>query len=381
MQKLHKALPVLLLPLGAVSLVLAASATGRTSDQVRRKRVPSPVTALAVDGNRVAFGTGSRAGHAGGEVFVWNLGTGRTTKVSGRRTGEWPYSDSGGLSEVVLAGSRVAWILRIGANSSSSDLLFASSLTRPRERQVASVQRTAADCGSMGPHCAGKWIGGLVGAGERILANRYTTGGGGKGKVAGVHHAVTSGGLYALAGTALQPLASGTTTVEAAYGDRGRVAVLRPNGSVGLYTSAGKRLLSVTPTPRAAEVALNGRNLLVLEYGGTLALYDSSTGSLRKTLRTRGDAKLDQNLGVQGNVAIYTTGVGFGPGDFSRSTLHAVNLGSGKDRVVGRFGNSFVDVIGLARISRAGVVYATSRVEDNGKLVFLPWARVAAAVG
>jgi hypothetical protein len=61
--------------------------------------------------------------------------------------------------------------------------------------------------------------------------------------------------------------------------------------------------------------------------------------------------------------------VGFGPGDFTHSTLHAVNLSSGEDRVIGRFGNSSADVIGPARISAAGVVYSSSRVDDNGTLV------------
>jgi hypothetical protein len=370
----------LLLALGAASLALAASAAGTAATAAKTRHLNSPVTALALAGNRVAYGTGSRAGHAGGEVFVWNLQSAKTTKVSGRRTGNWPYDYSGGLSELALAGSRVAWIVRTGANTSSSDLLLTSSLASPHERTVASVQRAAADCSSMGPHCAGKWIGGLVGAGDRILVNRYTTGRSGKGKVSGVNHAVTSGALYTLAGTKLQHAASGTPTVEAAYGDQGRVAVLRPNGSVGLYTSAGKRLLSLTPTPRAAAVALSGRNLIVLGYGGTLALYSSGTGALRKTFKTRGEAKLVQNLGVQGNIAIYTTGVGFGPGDFSHSTLDAVNLGSGKDRMIGKFGPGFADVIGLARIDAAGVAYGSSPFDDNGTLVFLPWATVAAAV-
>jgi hypothetical protein len=370
----------LLLPLGAASLVLTASAAGTTAAAAKTRHLDAPVTALVLDGNRIAFGTGSGSGHAGGEVFVWNLRSAKTTKVSGERTSNWPYDYSGGLSELALAGSRVAWIVRTGANTSSSDLLFTSSLASPHQRKVASVQRTAADCGSMGPHCAGKWIGGLVGAGNRILVNRYMTGSSGTRKVSGVNHAVTSGALYSLAGTALQHVASGTATA-AAYGDRGRVAVLRPNGSVGVYSSAGKPLLSLTPTPRAAEVALNGRNLVVLEYGGTLALYNPGTGSLVETFKTSGKPALVQNLGVDGNVAIYTTGLGFGLGDFSHSTLHAVNLASGKDRVIGRFGSGTAGVIGLARIDAAGVAYSNYRFRSRGKLVFLPWSRVAAAVG
>jgi hypothetical protein len=367
----------LLLPLGAASLALAASAAGTTATPAKTRHFNAPIGALALDGSRVAYGLSSSSGGHASQVFVWNLRSGKTTKVSGRLTASWPD----GLAELALAGSRVAWIVRTGANTSSSDLLLTSSLASPHERKVASVQRGAADCGSMGPHCAGKWIGGLVSTGGRLLVNRYTTAGHGSGKVDGVNHAVTSGTLYSLAGTTLQHVASGTEIVAAAYGDHARVAVLRPNGSVGVYSSAGKQLLSLTPTPRAAEVALSGGNLLVLKYGGTLALYDSSSGSLWKTFQVRGDPKLVQNLGVQGQIAIYTTGVGFGLGDYRHSTLHAVNLGSGKDRVIGTFGPGYAQVIGLARIDTAGVVYSSSRVEDNGKLVFLPWARVAAAVG
>ena len=366
----------LLLPVAAATLVLAASAAGTTAGAAKTRQFNAPVGALALDGSRVAYGLSNSTGGHANQVFVWNLVSGKTTKVSGRHTASWPD----GLSELALAGSRVAWIIHTGANTYSTDLFFSSSLASSQEQQVASVQRTAAQCGSAGPKCAGNWIGGLVSTGTQILVNRYTTAGHGPGKVGGINHAVTDGALYALSGTALRRLATGTATVEASYGDLGRVAVLRPNGSVGVYSSAGTRLLSLTPTPRAAAVALSGRNLVVLEYGGTLALYNSGTGSLVKTLKASGKPALVRNLGVEGNIAIYTTGLGFGPGDFSHSTLRAVNLASGKDRVIGKFGTAYADVIGLARIDSDGVVYSTSRVEDNGKLVFLPWAQVAAAV-
>jgi hypothetical protein len=367
----------LLLPAGTAGLVLAASAAGTTMSGVKTRHFNSPVGALALEGSVIAYGLSNSAGAHPSQVFVWNIGGGRTKKVSGRRTASWPY----GLSELAFTGSRIAWIVHTGANTYSTDLLFLSSPASSHEQLVASVQRTAAQCGSAGPKCAGRWIGGLVSTGAQLLVNRYTTAGHGPGKLGGVSHAVTGGGLYELAGSTLRRVATGTATVEASYGDPGRVAVLRPNGSVGVYTPTGKRLLSLTPTPRAAAVALNGRNLLVLEYGGTLALYDAGTGALRKTFKTRGESKLVQNVGVEANIAIYTTGTGFGLGDFSHSALHAVNLTSGKDRVIGSFGTSTADVIGLARIDSAGVVYSSSRVDDNGRLVFLPWSRVAAAIG
>jgi hypothetical protein len=141
----------------------------------------------------------------------------------------------------------------------------------------------------------------------------------------------------------------------------------------------GKPLLTLTPTPRAAEVALSGGNLLVLAYGGTLALYDSSSGSLRKTFKVRGDPKLVQNLGVQGKIAIYDRG-GLRPRELRaqhapRGQPHQ-REGSGDRHVRERF----ADVIGEARIDGVGVAYG-SRFLDRGRLVFLPWARVAAAVG
>ena len=43
--------------------------------------------------------------------------------------------------------------------------------------------------------------------------------------------------------------------------------------------------------------------------------------------------------------------------------------------MVGKFGPTFAEVIGLARIDTDGVVYSSSRFEDNGKLVFLPWGQ------
>jgi hypothetical protein len=97
----------------------------------------------------------------------------------------------------------------------------------------------------------------------------------------------------------------------------------------------------------------------VLTKHGTLELYDARTGSLRKTLAVHDGATPD-NLDVQGNVAIYAHG-----------SLHAVNLSSGKDRVIGKLRRG----VELARIDSAGVAYAGGRT-----LAFLPFGRVAAAV-
>jgi len=367
---------LLVLAGGATSLALVVSAGATTTGAPNLRHFPGPITAVALDGSRVAYAVGSSAKHQGSQVFVWNIATGKTTKVSGRQTYSWPS----GPSKLALTAAQVAWIVRAGSNTSSTDILFTSLSTRPEERKVAQVNRARADCGSMGPRCAGDWIGGLVSSGNEIFFNRYTTTSHGFGKVDGIVHAVTRGALYALNGTNRYRFVAGTYAVEAVAADPSRVAVLKPNGGVHVFSTDGASLLYMTPTPRAAQVALDGRYMLVLKYGGTLELYNWRIRNIRKSFKVAGDSKLVQNLGMEGDIAIYTTGTGFGLGDFSHSTLHAVNLDTGKDRVIGKFGPGTGDVIGKARIGTAGVVYTSSSYSDNGRLVFLPWATVSAVV-
>jgi WD40 repeat protein len=218
--------------------------------------------------------------------------------------------------------------------------------------------RSGENCsGREAPHCAGPWLGGLVGSGNLVALNRWTTDSQGT---------VASGGLYVLSGSRLKSVASGAGTVEAAAADGGRVAVLRTDGTVVLYSSSGKQLRTVSPAS-AKEIALSGHNLVVLSKTRTLALYDTRTGSLVRTLSLPPHTKrAPANLDLQGKIAIYTVG-----------PLHGVNLSSGKDRVLAdpRGG------VDLARIDDAGVAYAGNgrgASYDKGTLVFVPLAGVVA---
>ena len=116
---------------------------------------------------------------------------------------------------------------------------------------------------------------------------------------------------------------------------------------------------------------MRGESLLVGTKTRQLELYNTHTGSLRKTFHARGNGRQPRNLGIQGNIAIYTTG--------NAGVLHAVNLTTGKDRpVVERHGG-----VSLAHIDSAGVAYVDDGSGVNfGKatLVFLPLAKVAAAL-
>jgi WD40 repeat protein len=346
-------------------LALVASAAGTTATHGKQVRhLQLPVGALAVDGDRVAYDLSSRdaaGSSAVNKVLVWNVRTGKTIKVSGKKTAVADDTGTGaGVFQLAIAGSRVAWLVNEGGNLEATDYLFTSSVTQPKERQVASALRSGdGGCSGREPTgCTGAWLGGLVGSGTTIALNRWTTD--------AVGH-MGSGGLYAVNGTQTKSIASGTDTVSAVSEDGGREAVLRSDGSVAVYAKSGSVQTTVNP-PSALGVALSGKNLVVLSKGRKLELYDAHTGSLRKTLSTHGKGG-PQNLDVQGNIATYA----------SNSSVHAVNLSSGKDRTVGTLGNR----IAFARIDSAGLAYAANGTRASfGKstLVFEPLARIKAAV-
>jgi hypothetical protein len=202
---------------------------------------------------------------------------------------------------------------------------------------------------------AGAWLGGLVGSGSLIALNTWTTDGTGS---------VTDGSLDVLNGTQTKPIATGADTVQAVSADGGRVVVLRSDGAVGMYSSTGKLLRTVTPSG-ATSVALSGHNLVVLTKTRKLVLYYAPSGSPAKTFSVQG-RQTPGNLDVQGSIAIYSVG----------NAVHAVNLGNRKDRVIGKLSRR----VGLARISSVGVVYSNNRFASKGTLVFVPFSRVAAAV-
>jgi WD40 repeat protein len=339
---------------GASGLTLAAGADGRTATTAAQTRhAQGRIEALALDGSRIAYDAGSTTGKADNKVLVWDVRSGRTTRVSGKHTARADGTSTGaGVFDLAIAGSRVAWMVNLGGNTEGDDYLYASSVAKPKERQLASDIRYGDNCpGRSQALCAGQWLGGLVGSGNLIALNRWTTDNAGS---------VSDAELDVLNGTQLKQVATGTETVQAASTDGGRVAVLRLDGTVGLYSSTGNLLRTVSP-PSAAGVAWSGHNLVVLTKTRTLELYYSPSGSPAKSFPVHGTQK-PGNLDVRGNIAIYTLG----------PSVHAVNLGSGKDRVVGKLGRGDV---ALARIDSAGLAYA-----GNQTLVFVPFRRVAAAV-
>jgi hypothetical protein len=359
MQKLG--LAFLVLATGLVSgLVLVTSASGTTATSTATfRQLQLPMGALAIDGDRVAYDLNSRDAkkpHTT-KVLVWNVRTGRTVKVSGKKTAHADDTGTGaGAFQLAIAGSRVAWLINEGGNLESQDYLLTSSVSHPKERQIATAFRSGDGC--LGREtCAGPWLGGLVGSGNVIALNRWTTDSQGN---------VTSAGLDVLNGTKLKAIATGTPTVRAVSSDEGREAVLHSDESVAVYSHSGDVLMTLPPAS-AQEAALGGNNLVVVTKTRQLQVYDVRSGSLKKTLSTQGRGL--HNLDVQGNIAIYTTG----------KSVRAANLSSGKTRAVGTLGNR----IAFARISNAGLAYAangTRKAFGTSTLVFVRLARVKAAV-
>jgi hypothetical protein len=358
-KKLGRAFLVLVTGLGA-GLVLAASAAGTTSAPARKvSHFHGRIQALAQDGNRIAYDL-SGSGSVGNKVVVWNARTGRTTKVSGSQTrGADDSSTGAGVFGLAIAGTRVAWLVNVGGNTEGDDYLFASSVANPKERKVASVTRNGNGC-SGGPPvlnvgCPGNWLLGLVGSGNVIALDRWTT---------TSEPTVTDSANLLVLGKKLKSVASGEPPFLSVATAGGRIAVIRSPQDVTLYSSRGQVLRTVHP-PSARTAAISGRNLVVLTADRTLELYNAQTGSLRKTFVARG-TKQPRNLDVQGNIAIYTTG----------SAVHAVNLSSGEDRVVAQHRGGPL----FAQIDSAGLVHASNDyAPGRGTLVFVPMARIVAA--
>ena len=343
-----------------VGLLVTASAAGTTVAQgLNVRHVEGGVPALAIEGSRIAYGVARYGSVNRLRVLVWNVRTGKTVQVSGRQTSRLG-ADEAGVSRLAIAGSRVAWLVYKNGQTEGDDHLFTSSTVAPKEHRIASDVRFGYYCAGDSPLCRGNWLGGLVGAGNLIAANRWTTDGA----------AVTAAELDLLSGTRLKRVATGVNTLQAVVADGGRVAVLRADGSVALYSASGKLLLTVD-TPDAEAVALSGKNLLVATNTRPfqLKLYNARTGALRKVFSAH-SIERPRNLDIQGNIAIYETA--------PESVLHAVNLSTGKDRVIA---DAHIGVM-LAHLDSAGLVYAGNGSRNDGKgwLIFEPFAEVAAAV-
>ncbi|MGA8926899.1 MAG: hypothetical protein WB462_11820, partial [Solirubrobacterales bacterium] len=300
---------------------------------------------------RVAFDARGVPPSTCNKVFVWNVQTRMIKRVSGPNTCSADISPAGGV-EVAVAGRQIAWIVSGASLGQSHESLRTASLPRPSERRLAAASGAGLDTDGN----PGDWIGHLVGSGSLIVVNRWTTDAAG---------AVTRSELDVVGTKSLRRIVSGPDALFASSVDSGRIAVLRTDGSVGIYNGSGRLLREVRPSS-AKEVALQGDSLVVLTKTGTLEIYNSRSGAY---VRSWPVSVWAAGVDVYGGVAVYVeVGQAF-PVDPDKD--HVLRLKSGKDRVL---------VINAFRIEigSAGVVYEKPFGKHGTPLVFVPMRRVLA---
>jgi hypothetical protein len=346
----HPALLAVLLGLSAA--LLATPGTGAVAPAAV-KTTGGWIEALTMDRGTVAYGLAAEPS-ACHKVIAWYPLTRKAMFVSGKKTGRCGSDEPSGMGieAVGVAGRRVAWIRNITGNTESYDTLYTATLPKSHERRVASAVRTGDTSGVL----TGEWIGGLVSDGESLFVSRWHTDSQGS---------VTDGSLNTVGPLRLRTVIRGPDTVVAFGADGGRIAVLRPDGTIALYATKGAGLRTFAP-PSPKEVALRKDLLVVLTKTQTLVVYNANTGALLRTWPVPDRA---WHLDVHSGVAVYSVG----------RRLHALRLATGKDVVIVEARRAIVDV----EIEAPGLVYAFNTVrgiKPVGNLAFLPMRRVVDAV-
>jgi len=338
---------VRIIAISALLLALAVPAAAAPAPVAHVKNTNGWIESIAMDGARLAYAVRGDNGSCT-KVFVWNVKTRSAAVVSGRNTcGADSTSTGGGVTTIAVAGTRIAWIVNEGGNTESSDYLYTSSLPGWKERRVASVLRT----GNVDGTLTGSWLGGLVGGGDRIALNQFTTDASGT---------VATAALRRL-DVGLATIAAGKATLGAMSLDQHRIAVLRADQKVALYdTDSGHLLLTVSPSS-AREVALRQDYIVVLTRTRTIEIFNARTGVPVRTLPVApGASKLDVHSGT----AAYAVG----------RTVHILRLADGRDAVLATAPRA---IQGL-EIEAPGVAYAYNTVKgikDVGNLAFVPMSK------
>jgi hypothetical protein len=326
------------------SLVFALPAEG-ASQSLRIKNTRGWIESLAMDGPRLAYAVEGRGGAGCTRVFVWNVLSQGGTLVSGPKTCDADSTSTGaGVREIAVAGLRVAWIVNKGGNSESDDYLYTATAGGARERLVSTAVRS----GDVDGILAGGWMSHLVGGGDRIAVNRFTT---------DTTGTITQASLQRLDG-GLTTVALGTPSLYASSLDLHRVAVLRTDHRVAIYDTESRRpILTVAPSS-AKEVALRKDYLVVLTRTKTVEVYNSHTGALLKTWPVAaGASRLDLHSGL----AVYSVG----------RKVFELRLTDGRSASLATAPRA---IEGLA-VEAPGVVYAYNTfkgLRDVGNLAFVP---------
>jgi hypothetical protein len=366
---------------GVVLFVFTVSAATGAPPAGKVKQINGWVQSIAMSGPQVAYSAGGGLAYGPGDkVYLWNVQTGVGRLVSAHNPDP--------VYELAISRTRVAWIARgVTAPDPTAEIeetLFSASLRKPSQRQSLDTAYRTESVPIMGDTggCAGDWIGGLVGSANLLAVNRWQTAGATE---------LTRAELDVITPTGLQSRVSGAGSIVAQSTDGRRIAVLQsreawpaagggicgttPSPTVGVYAPTGTLLGQVT-LEGAKEVALSGSHLVVLTKASRLAVYDWRTGRLLHSWRVPRVSWVHLE-DVYGQIAVYSA--------YSQGrNLHLLQLAAGKDVLLtkGPGLGPYYTRGNDAQLEAPGLVYAVDKpgVKEVGKLVFVPMARVLAAV-
>jgi hypothetical protein len=345
-------LPLALVGLVAATPVFASSGAGKP----RIKTTKRDIESMGMDGPLVAYDLKSSDGC--NQVFTWNVNTNGGKVVSGDGTCEADStSTGGGVTQIGVAGGRLAWITNLGGNTESDDDLYTSSLPKPREKHLLSAMRTGdIDQGDLD----GGWIVGVFGDGDLLAVSTYATKGG----------AISNAKLRVIGRSGVKTIARGERAIATIAVGSGRIATAAGDGRVRLW-SRGGRLLHTYKVGQGDEAALTQHRLLVFGDKG-MRVYDTGpSGRLLSTWKAPSRAYLAD---AEGDIAVYS--IYCGTSDTCGRRVYAARVSTGKTVLLAKTPH---DVVGL-QIEPAGVVYAYNSAK-GGTLVLRPMVRVEAALG
>ena len=158
---------------------------------------------------------------------------------------------------------------------------------------------------------------------------------------------------------------AGLDAVDVVDADRGRIAVLRPDGMFVLLTQRGKRLDTFHLGRKGVTaVRLTGPILVVLK-NRTIEVRNATTGAPSHRWSRQGAGPVEA-LDADGDLAVYSSG----------TALHLLRLSSGRDRVISiptRDGPVF------AELETEGLFHAYNK-GDEGRVVFVPRRQLTAGL-
>jgi hypothetical protein len=337
--------------LTVLAALLLTPPAGSAGPVATVKNTKGWIESIGMDGSRLAYAV---RGDTCTKLFVWNVVTNGGALVSGKQTCAADSTSTGaGVREIAVAGLRIAWIVNTGGNTESDDDLYVASLPKPKERRLVSALRTGDVDGAL----AGGWIGALVGDRDVLAVNTWKTDATG---------GVTTAALRRIGNGSLTTISSGLQSYRVASADAGRIAVVRQDGTVALYSRTGTLLRAIVPSS-LKEVALQGGDLAVLTKTRTVEVYSAATGKRRATWPVKpGAARLDLAAGR----AVYAVW----------RTVHLLRLADGKDVALPAASRA---IEGL-EIETPGIVYAYNTVKkarEVGNLAFVPMSKATALLG